>query len=60
MLNKTENIFAKISLYNKSSSYLNETAKFIVLQQSDQICNQNIYEFISSCLENSHSKHETT
>ena len=43
-LNKTEkeNTLAKVSLCNKSFSYLNVTAKFIFLQQSDQICDQNI------------------
>ena len=58
-LNKLERekTFAKISLHNKCFNNLNETVKFIFLQQSDHICDRIIFQFI--CLESSSSQNMT-
>ena len=53
-----EKIFAKVPPHNKCFNNVNETVKFIFLQQSDQICDRIIFQFI--CLENSSSQNETT
>ena len=47
---KRENTFTKISLHKRFDK-LDETDKFIFLQQSDHICDQNIFQFITKCLE---------
>ena len=55
-----EKTFTKIALQNKRFVKLDETEKFLFLQQSDYICDQNIFQFITKCLENSYAKNETT
>ena len=55
-----EKTFTKLSLHNKRFDKLDETEKFIFLQQRDHICDQNIFQFITKCLKNSYAQNETT
>ena len=55
-----EKTFTKIALQNKRFGKLDETEKFLFLQQSDYIRDQNIFQFITKCLENSYAQNETT
>ena len=50
----------RILLWLKRFDKLDETEKFIFLQQSDHICDQNIFQFITKCVENSYAQNETT